>query len=107
MGTIWRNTEGDFQPRPYQCAFCGQQVAASRDYWATGEHNSLMSTIAICPHCTNPTYFQRHTNQIPRPPFGEAVKHISDPKIEAIYQEARVCTAYGAYTAAVMLCRKL
>jgi hypothetical protein len=40
-------------------------------------------------------------------PFGERVKHISDAKIEALYEEARQCTAYGAYTSAVMLCRKL
>jgi len=107
MHPIWRNTERDFEPRRYQCSYCGQHVAASEGYWAIGEHHSLLSTIAICPHCTNPTYFQRHTNQVPRPPFGESVQHISDPKIEALYEEARRCTAYGAYTSAVMLCRKL
>lgn len=107
MLPVWRNTERDFEPRRYQCAYCGERVAASEGYWAINEHESLDSTIAICPNCIQPTYFQRHTNQVPRPPFGESVQHITDNKIEAIYEEARRCTAYGAYTASVMLCRKL
>lgn len=81
-------------------------MTAVEGYWAIGEHGSLNSTIAICP-CGNPTYFQLHSNQIPRTRFGRSVSHIDGPKVEAIYEEARTCTAYVAYTAAVMLCRKL
>ena len=107
MQPVWRRTEPDFEPRRYKCAYCGRDIAASQGYWAVGEHHSLVGTIAICPNCANPTFFQRHMNQIPRPAFGASVQHVSDPKIETIYEEARACTAYGAYTAAVMLCRKL
>jgi hypothetical protein len=107
MDPIWRNTEREFNPIKYQCSYCGHHVAASEGYWAISGHHSLQSTIAICPHCNNPTYFQNHTNQVPRTPFGDRVKHISDSKIESLYEEARRCTAHGAYTSAVMLCRKL
>jgi len=66
-----------------------------------------MHEIAICPNCNGPTYFERHKQAVPLPAFGDRVPHIDDEIIEFVYQEARQCTAIGAYTAAVMLCRKL
>jgi hypothetical protein len=63
--------------------------------------------IAICPKCNSPTFFQRHTRQIPSPPFGARVPHIDDNQVAVIYAEARQCTSSGEYMAAVMLCRKL
>lgn len=110
MEASWRNTEtreSGFQSHDYQCAFCGRHVAASEGYWLVGQHDSLKSTIAICPKCNGPTYFHLHNEQIPSPAFGESVPHVDEPKIEAIYEEARQCTSHGAFTAAVMLCRKL
>jgi hypothetical protein len=107
MNARWRNTESRFGSQDYQCAYCGRHVAASEGYWCVGQNDSLDHTICICPKCNSPTYFERHQNQIPRPPFGETVSHIDEPKVEAVYQQARRCTSYGAFTAAVMLCRKL
>jgi Domain of unknown function (DUF4145) len=107
MKPRWRHTESGFGSQDYQCAYCKRHVAASEGYWCVGENDGLVSTIAICPKCSGPTYFERHLNQIPSPPFGESVPHIDDSKIEAIYEEARRCTSYGAFTGAVMLCRRL
>ena len=110
MKARWRNTETQetgFGSQDYECAFCGRHVSASEGYWLVGRNDGLESTIAICPKCNSPTYFQRHTTQMPAPPFGESVPHIDDAKIAAIYEEARQCTSQSAYTAAVMLCRKL
>jgi hypothetical protein len=110
MNSHWENTttkDSGFRTRDYRCAYCGRDVAASEGYWCIGEHDSLEHTIAICPKCNGPTFFRRHLNQIPQPPFGDSVPHIDEPKIEAIYEEARQCTSDGAFTAAVMLCRKL
>jgi hypothetical protein len=103
----WRNTEGGFASKDYQCAYFGRDVSASEGYWCIGEYDSLDHTVAICPKCNAPTYFERHSTQIPSPPFGESVPFINDGKIEAIYEEARRCTSHGAFTGAVMLCRKL
>jgi hypothetical protein len=96
----------------YNCAYCGHKVAASQRYRAvapTGHVNNAptVSTIEICPHCANPTYFQQREKQFPSPAFGRTVRNISEPKIQALYEESRVCTAQGAFTASVMLCRKL
>src|SRR6266480_86987 len=110
MKARWPNTETQetgFGSQDYECAFCGRHVSASEGYWLVGEDDGLESTIAICPKCNGPTYFQRHTIQMPAPPFGESVSHIDNAKIAAIYEEARQCTSHAAYTAAVMLCRKL
>src|SRR5260370_42222304 len=94
MKARWRNTETQetgFGSRDYECAFCGRHVSASEGYWLVGENDGLESTIAICPKCNGPTYFQRHTIQMPAPPFGESVSHIDNAKIAAIYEEARQC----------------
>jgi ribosomal protein S14 len=103
----WRNTESGFGSQDYRCGYCGRHVSASSGYWCIGEYDSLDHTIAICPKCNAPTYFERHSNQLPSPPFGESVPHINDANIEAIYEEARRCTSHQAFTGAVMLCRKL
>ena len=70
-------------------------------------NGAIESTIEICPNCSNPTYFQRHNCQIPGVPFGAPVAHISEPAVEAIYEEARHCAGRNAFTAAVLLSRKL
>jgi hypothetical protein len=66
-----------------------------------------MHQIAICPQCNQPTYFKRHQQTVPLPAFGDRVPHINNELIESVYEEARRCTAIGAHTAAVMLCRKI
>jgi hypothetical protein len=108
MDQRWKNTE--HTNRQFTCAYCGRDVAASTGYYAMETRHSgggVESTIQICPNCQNPTYFQSHNRQIPRPPFGAVVPHINDDLVDHIYAEARECTAHHAYTAAVMLCRKL
>jgi hypothetical protein len=39
--------------------------------------------------------------------FGETVKDIGDKSVSSLYEEARKSTGAGAYTAAVLCCRKL
>ncbi len=110
-GARWEGTrdrEGGFGPMSYRCGYCDQRVSASEGYWCvTPRELTLMHEIAICPNCNGPTYFERHKQAVPLPAFGDRVPHIDDEIIEFVYQEARQCTAIGAYTAAVMLCRKL
>jgi len=103
----WRSTQPGFGSKDYQCAYCWRHVSASEGYWCIGENDMLDHTIAICPRCNAPTYFESHSKQIPVPPFGESVPHINDSEIESIYEEARRCTSHHAFTGAVMLCRKL
>jgi hypothetical protein len=61
--------------------------------------------IYLCPHCDKPTYFAGNI-VMPGVPFGSPVAHLPDD-IEAVYSEARRCASASAYTAAVLLSRKL
>jgi len=76
----------------------------------TGALVSMTASITpslYAPNAMLPLIFERHSNQLPSPPFGESVPHINDANIESIYEEARLCTSHQAFTSAVMLCRKL
>lgn len=62
--------------------------------------------IYICPHCRGPSIFFGPVFQVPDVAFGNSVGS-TPQEIETLYEEARRCTSAGAYTAAVMACRKL
>jgi len=103
-----RNRQSGFRTMSYRCGYCDRQVSASEGYWCVERMGStLMHEIAICPHCNQPTYFERHQQTVPLPAFGDCVPHINNELIESVYEEARRCTAIGGYTAAAMLCRKI
>lgn len=98
----WRQHEHAVQVS-YLCGYCGKDTAPSIMY-KTGENNAH---IYICPNCTQPTFFDSANKQTPKPRFGRDVAGISQKDIAILYQEARDCTSVGAYTATVMICRKI
>jgi hypothetical protein len=55
---------------------------------------------------SKPTLFHEQL-QIPGIVFGSDVADIDDIEVNSLYQEARKCTSDGAFTAAVLCCRKL
>jgi hypothetical protein len=57
------------------------------------------------PYCNRPTFFF-YGEQTPGAPFGNAVASLP-VDVENLYQEARRCVTVGAYTAAVLVCRKI
>ena len=88
----------------YECAFCGNQVGTNLGYKTDGNQPSL---IALCPRCQHPTFFtERNGGRIPGPTPGEPVMNYPQD-LSALYSEARVAAGAGAYTAAVMVCRKM
>lgn len=87
--------------RQYRCGHCSNIVATGIGYFS----NTAGQLIYICPHCDKPTYFDGAV-PLPGVPFGNPVAHV--PKdIDALYLEARKCASASAYTASVLLCRKL
>ena len=97
MDQTWRDT--DHTSKQFTCGFCNRDVASSEGYFAVESYlgtDGVQSTIQICPNCNNPSYFQRHTRQMPKPSFGSSVSHIPEV-VEDIYEEARRCTSHGAY----------
>jgi Domain of unknown function (DUF4145) len=99
---VWQNSTT--QPsKSYTCGFCSNLVASSQGYVAADTRGR--GRIYVCPHCDNPTYFVGDS-QFPGVAPGAEVAHL--PKhVEALYKEARQCTAAGASTGAVLCARKL
>lgn len=86
----------------YRCGHCGEQMGSHLAFVST---NPNMWSIRICTVCNRPTYFEQE-RRFPGVPFGDEVAHLP-PDVEAIYQEIRSCMSASAYTAAVLLSRKL
>jgi len=96
----WRKVH-EIMPRKYVCGYCGNTVMSNRGYW----DDQLQQGIWICP-CGNPTFFDSK-NQYPSYPFGNKIEGIAEAGVRELYDEARRCTAAQAFTAAVLVCRKL
>jgi hypothetical protein len=61
--------------------------------------------LRICPSCNQPTFF-RHPDEFPGVAFGSPVKSL--PKdVASLYEQVRKCSSAGAYTPAVLSCRKI
>lgn len=87
----------------FTCGHCGHPIASDVGYYKdNGEY------IYICHFCECPTYMGRNrTKQVPGAICGEEVDDVNDPNILDLYNEARRCMTYSAYTASVLCCRKL
>lgn len=93
----------------YTCAHCGS-VSASNLGWSFQQSSRPHLTnsgyaIRLCSYCKQPTYITPDA-RFPSPAYGESVKHLPQD-IEALYTQARDCTAANAHTPAVLACRKL
>ena len=104
----WHN-EYDLTARQYVCSYCSNDIASARGFLAKqGSGQGIAAGyLYICHRCSGPTFFDRDGNQFPAATFGNPVEHIPDKDVEALYEEARRSTGSGAYTAAVLCCRKL
>jgi len=101
----WKGTV-DSVSHTYVCGYCGATTAPNKAY-INEPNDSVPVRIYICSACSQPTYVDPKGKQYPAVRLGVDVGGISDAGVKQLYSEARDCTAAGAYTAAVMLCRKL
>lgn len=103
----WSNL-GDFSGIRYVCGYCGATVAPAHG-WAGGYKNGALYNVLVCTDCNRPSMVIRRGRTIettPAPKMGKGVAGLADD-VSALYEEARSCTSAGAYTAAVLICRKL
>lgn len=100
MATDWRNLEG-LEPKTYICGFCGLNIGSVSGF----KTSSNPRRVYICPYCDKPTYFG-DDEQVPGAPFGNEVQNLP-METQKLYREIRNCSSVSAYTAAVLLCRKL
>jgi hypothetical protein len=108
----WSNT-GNFTRKSYTCGHCGHKVGPDKGYSCSVERAGgekevgRAAYIYICPHCTRPTFFDADQTQIPGVRIGSEVVGVTDKNVEALYDEVIYCAAAGAYTAAVLVSRKI
>ena len=104
----WRARQ-EISPLQYDCGWCDNRVSSSSGY-IVGEGTTgtgkQRAAIYICPHCCGPTFVDLKGKHVPDMAFGSEVGHLPQD-VSELYNEARHCTSNGAYTATVMLCRKL
>jgi hypothetical protein len=92
----------------YSCGYCGLLVGSEKCYASGSPWNGgTLGAIYICPSCKRPTFIGSDGERIPASRIGNDVKGITDSNVHSLFLEARNCTGVGAYTAAVLLCRKL
>ena len=93
----------------YTCGFCGVDTAPAHG-WDTNNSAGYIGRVLICTACNRPTFLDMHGPTIrsatPSAMMGATVAGLSTD-IEGLYDEARRSTAAGAYTAAVLTCRKI
>lgn len=102
----WTGLQSQMFPRDFQCSYCGNQVGSSQGY---AYENGQYHAIAICPRCGSPTYCDGMPGSetlYPGISPGEPVANVP-PELAQLYAEARQSAGAGAYTACVMVCRKM
>ncbi len=103
----WINS-GNISSKSFKCGHCGNSLASEKGYYSTVQYGrDTNGHIYICHHCGKPTFFDSTGNQVPGVLVGNPVKHIPNEDVNTLFKEARKCFAIGAYTSAVMCCRKL
>lgn len=95
----WLETQ-TLSPKSFICGYCSDKVASVSGYFSRN-----IQFLYICPNCDKPTFFNGALQQPGMLP-GMAVKHLPSD-IGGLYEEARTCAGAGAFTACVLLCRKL
>ncbi len=111
---IWNDLQ-NLEAKDFKCGHCGEKIASNKGYFASEkrwgrrmeQYNALKGFIYICHFCDKPTFFSEDDKQVPGPAYGNSVSHISDHLVHELFEEARQCHSYNAFTSSVMCCRKL
>lgn len=96
----------------FRCGHCGADagvvsaLSGQLVRRADGATGARWAVILFCPVCSQPTYRDGDGKQFPAPRIGTELKNLPGG-IAGLYREARDCSAIGAYTACVMVCRKI
>jgi DNA-directed RNA polymerase subunit RPC12/RpoP len=85
----------------YTCAHCGNAVGATWEW----EKHDRSSAAVVCAVCDQATVLMGE-QQFPGVKFGGEVAGLP-ADVATLYGEVRECMGVSAYTAAVLLCRKL
>ncbi len=95
--------------KSFTCGYCGRHVSSDRGYPLNLNKDSSgqqVGGVYICPNCNRPSLINPDNSVLPAHTMGNPVKHLPQD-IQTLYEEARTCSSQQAYTATVMICRKI
>jgi len=97
----WRNIQ-PVTGITWTCGFCDGTTSNDKGWF----NNEKGWKIRVCAGCEKPSLFDESDAAWPKPTPGRSVQHV--PKdTNKLFEEARLATQAGSYTAAVMACRKV
>ena len=102
----WSGISHPLDRKRFVCGYCGHTVGQDRGYFGK-TRTGQTCWIYPCPNCTMPTFITSYGGQTPSPRLGRDVTGIDNEEVQTLYNEARDCTSVGAYTGAILLCRKI
>lgn len=102
----WYEAMVSIEGESYDCGFCDTRVGPVKGFECGLGVGLAHASIYICPNCNQPTYESFNRIQIPGVKPGKDVESLPSD-IDSLYDEARKCFSVGAYTSAVLSCRKL
>ena len=104
----WQNTKLAAGIR-FTCGYCGVDTAPAHGY-ETSTSGGYIGRVLVCTACNRPTFLDMHGADIdsttPSAMMGNSVAGLP-ADIGGLYDEARRSTAAGAFTGAVLICRKI
>lgn len=99
---------GTIHAHQFDCGHCGRSIASDRGWTGFSTYDNKPSAfVYICPFCMMATFVDHRDKQFPSVRFGHPVTDIAEADVASLYDEARHAVGAGAYTAAVLACRKL
>lgn len=106
----WQNPQNIGGIR-YHCGYCETYTSPSHGWQAdTIAGANLRGYVGICSYCNKPSFIEVEKGTIikvtPSVAIGKNVEGLPD-EVKKLYEEARICTGAGAYTSAVLTCRKI
>ena len=101
----WTNSQ-TVPTAKWKCGYCDREVASNHGYSGSPSAGP-QPHIRFCSYCNLPTLFTPGDHDYsPGALPGRLVEHVP-ADLSALFTEAREATAAGAYTAAVLACRKM
>lgn len=96
------------ESKKFICWNCGQKIASDVGYRSRMRNSDYTGNMAIyiCHHCNSPIVFDSYKNSVYNVIPGRCIQKLPS-ELENIYNEARSCLSVKAYTACVMLLRKI
>lgn len=105
-GLRWTRAES-MHPARYTCGYCGHLVSSEKGTKLTTGNGQQYGGVYFCPDCNCPTFhYPDEDAKVPDTSFGNPVANLPE-NLLCLYEEARTCTANGAYTGSVLLLRKM